>query len=58
MALNYNSRKFHNISQGLNVIALFTVVIYCHFMVKLSFCVKKMFYHHPEMTVNCHSIVL
>ncbi len=43
---------------GLNVIKPFTAVIYCHFMVILSFCVIKQHYlsYYCRMAVNYHRI--
>jgi hypothetical protein len=45
---------------GENVIKLFTMMIYCHSMVTLSFCVKKLYYlgNYCGMTVNYHGIGL
>jgi hypothetical protein len=44
---------------GGNVIKLFTVVIYHHSMVILSFCVIKMYYpgNYNGMAVNYHGIL-
>ncbi len=45
---------------GTNVIELFTVVIYCHSMLTLSYCVIKLFYYlgsYYGMAVNYHGIL-
>jgi hypothetical protein len=45
--------------QGANVIKLFTVVIYHHSMVILSFCVIKLYYpeNYSGMAVNYNGIL-
>ncbi len=42
---------------GAKVIKLFSMLIYCHSMVLLSFCVIKQNYHgnHNRMVLNYHS---
>ncbi len=47
-------------SPGANVINLFTIVLYCHSMVILSFCVMKLIYlgNYHGMALNFHVIVL
>ncbi len=46
-------------ASGANVIKLFTVVIYYHSMVILSFCIIKLYYpeNHSGMAVNYHGIL-
>jgi hypothetical protein len=48
------------LTPGVNVIKLFTMVIYCHSMVILSFCVIKQHYlgNYHRMAVNYRSIKL
>ncbi len=47
-----------NTAPGANVIKHFTVVINCHSMVTMSFCVKKQYYlgNYSGMAVNYHGI--
>ncbi len=47
-------------TSGANVIKLFTMVIYCHFMVIPSFCVIKLYYpgNYHGIAVNYHGIKL
>jgi hypothetical protein len=49
-----------SIFSGANVIKLFTAVIYCHSMVRPSFCVIKLYYlgNYHGMAVNYHGIKL
>jgi hypothetical protein len=48
------------LTPGANVIKLFTAVIYCHSMVRPSFCVIKLYYlgNYHGMAVNYHGIKL
>ncbi len=39
----YNHHMFIVQAIGANVMKVFTMVIYCHYMVKLSFCVIKLY---------------
>ncbi len=60
-SVNYGRKKFHNIGHrppGPNVINFFTMVIYPHSMVILSFCVIKQHYlgNYFRMMVNYHGI--
>ena len=49
---------FYNILPRANGIIVSTVVINCYFIVILSFCVIKLYYHdnYCGMAVNNHSI--
>jgi hypothetical protein len=51
---------FITLTPGANVIKLFTVVIYCHSMVRPSFCVIKLYYlvNYHGMAINYHGIKL
>jgi hypothetical protein len=48
-------KRFITFDPGAKVINVFTVVIYCHSMVKLSFRVIKLYYedNYRRMAVNC-----
>jgi hypothetical protein len=52
-------KSFKTLSPGANVINLFTVVIYHHSMVILSFCVIKLYYpgNYRGIAVNYHGIL-
>jgi hypothetical protein len=53
-------KSFITLGPGANVIKLFTVVIYCHSTVILSFCVINLHYlgNYSGMAVNYHGIKL
>jgi hypothetical protein len=58
--INYDRKTFIVQATGVNIIKLFTMVIYYHSGVMPSFCVIKLYYHGNclGMTVNYHGLKL